>query len=336
LLRQEGWRGIESGAVTLNIEDGWVPRRLVYEGDVPILELVLRGRAPLVRPFLDQDLSGRRQTVRIPLEDFETGGDAEPRLCPTGFVFHMSKAGSTVVARMLGSLERAVVLSEPDPLKDLFSSPHVISEELLVRRLRTLVGVYARALRARDQALCIKWTSWTILRLPIIQKAFAGVPCAFVHRNPAEVMVSILERPPGWLTARAARGQLLGLDPATPVKLSDVEFCARVLARFCRAAADAPEPLLPVSYADLPDAVRTQVMPFFHMAVTENDRLRMLDAARFDTKDAHQRRVFRPDSQEKQSRVTPRILEYADRLVAPAVAALCSRYATSSARISAP
>ena len=150
----------------IDLSEGWVPKRLIYDGGEPVLEMVLRGHAPLTKPFLYQDLVGYRKQQRIPLADFhfqEAGGETSR---PSGFIFHMSRSGSTAAARMLAAVDRHVVLVEPNPLKDLFSSPSPISVEGGIERLRTLIGVYARGLLMPGQKLLIKWTSWTVLRLP--------------------------------------------------------------------------------------------------------------------------------------------------------------------------
>lgn len=42
--------------MTVNLEEGWAPRRLLYESDEPVVELVRRERAPLTKPFFYQDL----------------------------------------------------------------------------------------------------------------------------------------------------------------------------------------------------------------------------------------------------------------------------------------
>ena len=142
--------------MNIDLADGWVPKRLIYDGDEPLVELVLRGHAPLTKPFLYQDLFGYREARRIPLRAFGDAEDDGAAFRPSGFVFQMSRSGSTAAAHMLAAVERHAVLVEPSPLKDLFSPPTAISEETCVERLRALIGIYARGLLRPGQKLLIK------------------------------------------------------------------------------------------------------------------------------------------------------------------------------------
>ena len=60
----------------------------------------------LRRPF---NLVFRRQT---PVEALEELYEAEPGIYPTGFIFHMSRCGSTLVSQMLAALPADIVVSE--------------------------------------------------------------------------------------------------------------------------------------------------------------------------------------------------------------------------------
>jgi hypothetical protein len=113
-------------------------------------------------------------------------------------------------------------------------------------------------------------------------------------------MVSVLERPPGWLRAGEARRMLLGEDGAE--ELPSEEFCARMLARFCRVAAKAPDPLLAVSYHEMPHMVWEEVGPAFGLEISDRERRGMLDVGRLDTKRVRQDRDFVPDTVAKQRR----------------------------------
>jgi hypothetical protein len=300
------------------LEEGWVPRRLLYEGEEPIVELVLRGHGPLTKPFFYQDLFGFREKRRLPLSSFDIDPDLSDGLYPSGFIFHMSRCGSTAAARMLTAIEGNIVLIEPHPLVDIFSPPRPLEPEVHARRLRQLVGIYARGLLEPGQRLIVKWTSWTIALVALIQRALPRVPAVFVYRDPIEVMVSALETPPGWLRAREARAARIG-DSGVPVDLPEDEFCAHMLARFCRLAAAAPEPVVPVSYSDLPQTLWQDVGPHFGLKVTERERERMVEIGQLDTKDASQQRIFLSDGPRKRDRSTPRIRLLADTVVAPAL-----------------
>ena len=120
----------------INLADGWVPKTLIYDGDEPVVELVLGGHRSRTKPSLYQDPLGYRETRQIPLRALGDGQDHAAAIRPAGFIFQMSRSGSTAAAHMLAAVERHAVLVEPSPLKDLFSPPTAISEETCVERLR--------------------------------------------------------------------------------------------------------------------------------------------------------------------------------------------------------
>ena len=55
---------------------------------------------------------------RTPVEVLTRWREERPGLAPTGFVFHLSRCGSTLVSQMLAALPQNVVLSEAGPIND--------------------------------------------------------------------------------------------------------------------------------------------------------------------------------------------------------------------------
>ncbi|HTD35244.1 MAG TPA: hypothetical protein VK665_16380, partial [Candidatus Elarobacter sp.] len=80
-------------------------------------------RTPLADPFFEQTaaramqhpfnlLFARETPLDVLLRDGALGSSA----APDGFVFHMSRCGSTLVAQMLAALPSSIVVSEAQPL----------------------------------------------------------------------------------------------------------------------------------------------------------------------------------------------------------------------------
>jgi hypothetical protein len=102
----------------------WTPIRLDFSGPAPTVDWADLSAERIVEPFFDQTVarwvSGprARPVVRTGLEAL-VALDTQPSLEPAGIIFHLSRCGSTLVSRLLGTLPGVVVLAEPSPLNAL-------------------------------------------------------------------------------------------------------------------------------------------------------------------------------------------------------------------------
>jgi len=101
----------------------WTPVRLDFSGPAPAVDWADLTAERFVEPFFDQTVarwaSGprARPLVRTGLEAL-VALDGEQSLEPAGMIFHLSRCGSTLVSRLLGTLP-GVVVAEPAPLNAL-------------------------------------------------------------------------------------------------------------------------------------------------------------------------------------------------------------------------
>jgi hypothetical protein len=65
----------------------------------------------------------RHQT---PLENLGEIVASQPGCRPTGFIFHMSRCGSTLLSQMLAAALENIVLSEAGPIDDILRAPFAI------------------------------------------------------------------------------------------------------------------------------------------------------------------------------------------------------------------
>jgi len=194
--------------------------------------------------------------------------DREPSLEPAGMIFHLSRCGSTLVSRLLGTLPGVVVLAEPGPLNAVVGLDGV-DEATVVRLVRLVVRALGRVRLGDERQLVLKCTSWNIRRREILSAAFPGVPWVWVQRDPAHVLASLLADPPGWLNA--------------PVR---AEIAARALGSMLEAALESESAQrLCVDYDDLPDAVWQRVAPHFGLDIDQAAIARMTAESRFYSKD---------------------------------------------------
>jgi hypothetical protein len=302
---------------------GFVPYELRRRDGRIVLDWVHLGRCAFVDPFFRDTIlrrmrheppPPRRRTAVAALRSVAATGRA---LAPTGFVFHVSRCGSTLASRMLAASRRHLVLSEPDPVNELLiQSNRIRRPELL---LRSLLGALAQPRRGGERRLFVKFSSWNLFHAETIARAHPGTPRVFVYRNPVEVLVSVLRSPPGWLNAKA--------DPALAARLLNSALSARRIA-----AMSLPEyaaavlsglytlPLrhfgsdtLYINYEELGADGSNRLLRHFGVRPERGRTERVARLLRFDAKSGGLRRRFHPDSEAKRHAAPPEVVALAEK-----------------------
>jgi hypothetical protein len=272
----------------------WTPIRFDFSGPTPTVDWADLSAERFDEPFFDQTVarwatSPRAQPlVRTGLDAFPAL-DGEPSLDPAGMIFHLSRCGSTLVSRLLGTLPGVVVVAEPSPLNAILGlDPNRVDAATLVRMVRLLVRALGRRRHGDEQHLVLKCTSWNIRHQEILAAAFPDTPWVWVQRDPAHVVASLLANPPGWLGLRAPPQTAVrfGVDPGALPSMTRPEFAARALGAMLRSAAAGPDRRLCVDHAELPDAVWDRVAAHFGIEIDAAAVERMTEQSRFYSKDS--------------------------------------------------
>jgi hypothetical protein len=309
----------------------WTPIRFDLSGAAPVVDWADLSEERFVEPFFDQTVarwaSGprARPLVRTGLEAL-VALDTEPSLEPAGMIFHLSRCGSTLVSRLLGTVPGVVVLSEPSPLNALLGlDPGRVSEATLIRMVRLLVRALGRCRHGDERQLVLKCTSWNVRRREILAAAFPETPWIWVQREPAHVLASLMASPPGWLGLGVTPPQtarLFGLDPAAVPARARVEFAARALGAMLEAAAADPAGRVTIDYADMPEAVWQRAAPHFGLEADSAAIERMTAESSFYSKDPSPRPFDRYTSERRL--MTTAMLLAAERFAEPGYRALAS------------
>jgi hypothetical protein len=310
----------------------WTPIRFDFSGTAPAVDWADLSEERFAEPFFDQTVgqwaSGPRskQLVRTGLEAL-VALDAEPSLEPAGMIFHLSRCGSTLVSRVLGTLPGVVVIAEPSPLNALLGlDPNRVDRAALVEVVRLAVRALGRRRHGDEQQLVLKCTSWNIRQQSVLAAAFPDTPWIWVQRDPERVLTSLLAEPPGWLRLQdwpQGAKQRFGMDPATVPGMTRTEFAARALgAMLAAAAATDPAGRLCVDHAELPDAIWQRVAPHFGLDADDAAVTRMTEESRFYSKDSA-RRAFTGDASEQRA-VTEEIRQVARLIAEPGYRLLAS------------
>jgi hypothetical protein len=293
--------------------EGWVPIR-VHEREAPVVEWCWLDGLGFDEPFFVQTVERAFRTPFSLLFRRETSIEAlealAPGLEPSGFVFHGSRCGSTLVSRMLTSVARHLVLSEPLPVDQVIRSPAPEPER--VRRLRAIVAALGRPRRGGERAYVLKLDAWNACSLGLVRRAFPNVPWVFLFREPVEVLASHFRQRGAHMVPGALDPALFGLGYDEIAHMPPEDYCARVLAAIYRSALEHRDrQALFVDYRDLPGAVFDPILDAFGLECSEAELARMRALARLDAKNPQL-----PFSA-GETNASPGLREAADRWVRP-------------------
>ena len=309
---------------------GWVPIGARVEEGQLVVDLCRLDDRPLVEPFFDDSIAA---CMRLPFHALfrrrasaaELGAWLRPRpaVAPAGFVFHMSRCGSTLLSQVLAAVPAHRVLSEAPPIDAALrgggSTDAPFDEATRAEWLRVLLTAMTQPPPTESWRLFGKFDSWHAQFMPLILRAFPGVPWVFLIRDPVQVLVSHMRRPGAQMVPGMVGFQRLGADPEPGSGATREIYAARTLGAICQAAEQALA--LPASrgivvdYSDFPDAIESVILPHFDVAVSARDRPAVEAALRRDAKNPWF--DFSPDLDAKRADATPAIQAAADGWALP-------------------
>jgi hypothetical protein len=296
---------------------GWIPMRVYWSEARPMVDWGHVGARRFTEPFFVQtiapcvrhpaDVLFRHQT---PLENLGEIAAAQPSVRPTGFIFHMSRCGSTLLSQMLAVAPENIVLSEAGPIDDVlrlpFRNPDITAEQQM-RWLQWLVDVLAWRRQPAEKNLFIKFDAWHAMFLPLLQRAFPGVPWIFLYREPIEVMASAEKEPSGQMIPGVLPPALFSWDASAVGRMKLTEYSARVLAKLCETVlgqAQAGHGKL-VNYRQLPAAVWPELLSYWKVEFSPDQTAQMFWAAQWNAKNPAL--PFAADSQARRDSASPEL-----------------------------
>ena len=300
----------------------WLPIQVNVAADITV-DWAWFGPAPLHESFYEDAIRrtltspfARLFRYRTTLGDLIAQAEAVPSRAPDGFIFHMSRCGSTLVAQMLAALPHSIVVSEAAPIDAVTQLARATgggggTGDIAERALRAIVTTFGRCRAGDERRYVVKLDSWHALALPLFRRAFPDVPWVFLYRDPVEVLVSQMRQRGTQMLPQVLPPRFYGIDGDGDAL--DEDYCARVLAAICNAAADNAKlgGGLMIDYRELPAAVMSRIMPHFGIAAGAAEHALMLEAAVRDAKAPRQ--VFEADGAAKQRDASEALRHAAER-----------------------
>jgi hypothetical protein len=256
-------------------------------------------------------LAVRRAATETDVEELAHQPRSAEDVLPTGFIFHASRCGSTLLSRVLAEIPGSAVLREPEVpialIAQLTRSPD--KAELYLPAVRASL-VILRRLARKGSPCFVKFFSGNVHHIGAIRTACPNVPEIFLYRHPVEVIVANLTQPfKRWLGDELITG--LKLEQA--VECSPAELLARAVGRKMAAmvqAYDRDRTLL-VNYCKLEPSVVQRVLQFFNVESDEALIQRMQSVFALDAKSPSRR--FVPDARTRREAASEHIRKLAER-----------------------
>ena len=256
----------------------------------------------------------------IPIDEFiekfsSTGIDKK-----LGFIFHMSRCGSTLATQMLASSDRFFVLSEPTIINAVIDPALNISQEKRDLLLKASIKALADCSPRICERVFIKFRSWNTLYLNQILKDFPDITWMFIHRHGLEVLCSVLEKPPGWIRSRMGYAKyfstFLKVNENDVRIMNNDEYITRMLGAFCRIAKNAPsKKKLLVDYYDLKDSFIVAINKLWNIYLNNKETEIMNHVSQLYSKDVNKKEKFQSDCEVKRAKATKIQEEFVDRFV---------------------
>jgi len=306
----------------------WIPVRCYEKDGQDFVDWCHLGKERLIEPFFDDSVQKRfREPFNLlfrhqtPLEFLGDIDEAYQGLKPTGFIFHLSRCGSTLISQMLAAMPENIVISEASPI-DYVLRKAKLSEEKRIDRLRWVINALGQKRSDKEQNYFIKFDTWNTLSIDIIQKAFPDVPWIFLYRNPAEIIVSHIRQPGAQMIRGLIKEILPELSFDEILQLSSEEYCARILGNICKCVLETLSICegLAVNYTELPEIMYSKIPRHFQIEFSREQIDLMTSASKFNAKTPVIK--FVSDTDSKQSDVNEAITKAAEKFVDPFYEAL--------------
>lgn len=311
---------------------GWLPVDAVTRDGRPFLRWMEMPDVDLREPFFHQTVERLKEQEPVPRElltDLDALLQLEKvtdSLRPTGFIFHGSRCGSTLVANACRALRGSLVIAEAqalDKIADQYLPANHQSKgaKILFNKLllRGAVSALGQRRAGNEQYYFIKFAFFGILQYEKIKSIWRDVPGIFIYRDPVEVIVSNLKTWPQWMKLEDNLEQVasnIGVNIERLRSISPEECCARALGRlYAKAAELADSELMLVRYEELLPEKLLEIVKFFNVTPTPLDVEEIRRISKLYSKNQIPAQTFTRDADDKRASASPLAREMAARWV---------------------
>jgi len=190
---------------------------------------------------------------------------------PSGFIFHLSRCGSTLVSRSLVVSESCRVIAESEVFTSVLQDQK-LNEPQRNRALKLMVSLQGR-LRGKEQHLVVKWNAWDLCFVQQIKQLYPNTPFVFLTRQPLDILASH-QKSAGWhMVPLPQQRRLFDWPVADCEDGALLHYQQRVLQQlilwmlhYCEL-----KQVLMLDYQTLPQAVEERILPFFKLSFSTGE-----------------------------------------------------------------
>src|ERR1044071_3953926 len=308
------------------LSKGWLPVDAVVVDGRPGLWWMEMPDVSLTEPFFQPTVERAKteNNRRALFTEFDVLLQLEKVLDtvpPTGFIFHSSRCGSTLLANACKAIANSIVLSEANAIDKLIArfitdATDKVKESVYSVFLRGVVHALGQRRTGSEQHLFIKFACTSFAQLERITCIWPRVPWLFLYRDPVETIVSNVNDPPTWLLDEDWRvlASITGATPGEVAAMSLEERCARSIGSFySHAVALANDKSMLLNYNQLSVPVISSVLEFFKVSPSARETEAIARASGVYAKEVSGTRPFVADAEAKQKLASPLVREMAVR-----------------------
>jgi hypothetical protein len=294
------------------MKTGFLPVDAVVVDGRPGLQWMDMSGVNLAEPFFQQTVERVRAGGRRELfTEFDVLLQLEKQLDsvqPTGFIFHSSRCGSTLVANACRAINNSIVLSEANAIDKLIArfitDPGDVKTSLYSVFLRNVVHALAQRRTGNEEHLFIKFGCCSFAQVEQIKRIWPNVPWLFLYRDAVETIVSNLKDVPPWLldNDRRVLASIVATTPNEVAEMSLEELCARTIGSlFSTAHRLANDGQLLLNYKQLSVPVISSVLRFFKVSPSATELETIEHGSQIYSKEVSAQRKFVADTEAKQT-----------------------------------
>jgi hypothetical protein len=275
----------------------------------------------LTEPFFQQTVERARSEKRAErFTEFDVLLRLEKELesvPPTGFIFHSSRCGSTLVANACRAVSNAIVLSEANAIDKLIArfitdADNPVKESLYSVFLRGVVHALAQRRSENARHLFIKFACCSFAQFERVKRIWPNVPWLFLYRDPVETIVSNMRDVPPWLSDddRRVLSTIIGAAREMPLE----ELCARTIGSLYSTAYDvANGNSMLLNYKQLSVPAIASVLKFFKVDLSAEELEKITRTSGVYSKEVSGTRAFVNDVDTKQKLASDLVREMSER-----------------------
>jgi len=258
-------------------------------------------------------------------------------IIPTGFIFHESHCGSTLVANSLETMNptQNLVYSEADaPLAALSVCEDEFEKcsiETAAKLFQNVVYMMGRTNDAEKKYLFFKIQSIGTRYMKVLEHAFPDTPWIFIYREPIEVLVSHMheskmehiKKVQSRYYQSKAFARVIESEGITENDLTLEDFCAIFMTTLCQIALDQYYKTGVgelVNYLDLKTGLSKYIIPrHFKVPVSDDEKNRIKGAGRrYSVGNNGKNRIWMSqDTADKRKYATDQMYEASERWMRP-------------------